>query len=266
MGIFNGYILVSDMDGTLLNDKRIISDEDRKSIQYFMDNGGLFTIATGRMLPAASRFARELNLSLPIILYNGSKVYDYSNEEVIKEYFLEEERKDVINKILNTRNDVGIEVYSEENIYIFKDCTYAKRFTGKGYNVIYDIDEDVWKKRWTKILVVGDKNVLDEMEEEFKEKYDSEIPIRSGDNFLEVVPRYTSKGHALKDLINNYNLNDLKIVTVGDNMNDKELIEEAHYGFVVDNGNEKLKDRTNYIAPSNNENPITYIVKFIEKI
>ncbi len=266
MGIFNGYILVSDMDGTLLNDKRVISDEDKKSIQYFIDNGGLFTIATGRMLPAASRFARELNLSLPIILYNGSKVYDYSKEEVIKEYFLEEERKDVINKILNSRNDVGIEVYSEENIYIFKDCTYTKRFTGKGYNVIYDIDDEVWKKRWTKVLVVGDKDILDEMEEEFKEKYDSEIPIRSGDNFLEVVPRYTSKGHALKDLIDDYNLNNLKIVTVGDNMNDKELIEEAHYGFVVNSGNEKLKLNTNYIAPSNNENPITYIIKFIEKI
>ncbi|MGG7079157.1 HAD family hydrolase [Clostridium sardiniense] len=266
MGNFNGYILVSDMDGTLLNDKRVISDEDKKSIQYFMDNGGLFTIATGRMLPSASRFARELNLSLPIILYNGSKVYDYSKEEIIKEYFLEEERKDVINKILNSRSDIGIEVYSEEDIYIFKDCKYTKRFTGKGYNVIYDINEDVWKKKWTKILVVGDKEVLDEIEEEFKEKYDSEIPIRSGDNFLEVVPRYTSKGHALKDLVDDYNLRDLKIVTVGDNMNDKELIEEAHYGFVVNNGNEKLKANTKYIAPSNNDNPITYIVKFMEKI
>lgn len=266
MGIFNGYILVSDMDGTLLNDKRVISDEDKRSIQYFIDNGGLFTIATGRMLPAASRFARELNLSLPIILYNGSKVYDYSKEEIIKEYFLEEERKDVINKILNSRSDIGIEVYSEENIYIFNDCRYTKRFTGKGYNVIYDINEDVWKRRWTKILVVGDKESLDEIEEGFKEKYDSEIPIRSGENFLEVVPRYTSKGNALKDLIDSYNLNDMKIITVGDNMNDKELIEEAHYGFVVSNGNEKLKESSNYIAPSNNNDPITYIVKFIEKI
>lgn len=263
MGIFEGYILVSDMDGTLLNDKRKISDEDKNAINYFEENGGLFTIATGRMLEAASRFARELNLSLPIILYNGSKVYDYSNEKVIKEYFLEEERKEVINKLLNENKEIGIEVYSEENIYIFKDCKYTKRFTGKGYKVIYDIDDGVWNKKWTKILVVGEENILDEFEREFS-KYDSEIPIRSGENFLEVVPKYTSKGQALSDLINEYKLNDLKVITVGDNMNDKELIENADYGFVVQNGNKKLLSKTRYKAPSNNESPINYIVKWIE--
>lgn len=264
LGIFNGYILVSDMDGTLINGERKISKDDRDAIEYFTQNGGLFTIATGRMLPSANRFAKELNLSLPIILYNGSKVYDYSKDEVVLEYSLEEERKKVINKLLEDRDDIGIEVYSEENIYIFKSCKYTDRFTKLGYDVIYDIDEDVWNKKWTKILIVGDKDTIDYLEDNFKEKYDSEIPIRSGDKYLEVVPKYTSKGQALKDLMKKYELDKFKLVTVGDNMNDKELIEEAHYGFVVKNGNERLLKLANYIAPSNNDSPISYIVKFIE--
>lgn len=265
MGIFDGYILVSDMDGTLLNDERKISEEDKKSIKYFIDNGGLFTIATGRMLPAASRFARELNLSLPIILYNGSKVYDYSKESVVKEHFLEEERKAVIHKLLEEKADIGIELYCEENIYIFKSCKYTSRLKSLGYNVIFDIDESVWNKKWTKILILGEKEVIDNLEEGFENKYDSEIPIRSGEKFLEVVPKYTSKGKALMELVEAYNLRDFKIVTVGDNMNDKELIENATYGFVVKNGNEKLLNNAKYIAPSNNENPITYIVNWIKE-
>ena len=47
-------------------------------------------------------------------------------------------------------------------------------------------------------------------------------------------------------------------------MNDKELIEEAHYGFVVKNGNERLLKLAKYIAPSNNDSPISYIVNFME--
>ena len=67
------------------------------------------------------------------------------------------------------------------------------------------------------------------------------------------------------ELVEAYNLRDFKIVTVGDNMNDKELIENATYGFVVKNGNEKLLNNAKYIAPSNNENPITYIVNWIKE-
>ena len=111
---------------------------------------------------------------------------------------------------------------------------------------------------------MGDKETIDYLEENFNEKYDSEIPIRSGDKYLEVVPKYTSKGQALKDLIKKYELDDFKLVTVGDNINDKELIEEAHYGFVVKNGNERLLKSAKHIAPSNNDSPISYIVKFIE--
>ncbi|MGL4873021.1 MAG: HAD hydrolase family protein, partial [Clostridium sp.] len=41
MGIFSGIMLVSDMDGTIINKEKKISDEDRKAIEYFKENGGL---------------------------------------------------------------------------------------------------------------------------------------------------------------------------------------------------------------------------------
>ena len=46
MGIFSGYIIVSDMDGTLLNSKGKLSDENINAIKYFVNNGGKFTLAT----------------------------------------------------------------------------------------------------------------------------------------------------------------------------------------------------------------------------
>lgn len=97
MGIFDGIILISDMDGTIINSDKKISERDKKAINYFKENGGLFTIATGRMLPSANRYVLDLDLSLPIILYNGGKIYDYKEEKTLKEYYLEEHRKEIIN-------------------------------------------------------------------------------------------------------------------------------------------------------------------------
>ena len=61
-------------------------------------------------------------------------------------------------------------------------------------------------------------------------------------------------------------IEDFTIITVGDNMNDVELLQEADYGFCISNGSEELKRKSKYIAPSNDENPIEFIVKWIQKL
>ena len=63
MAKFDGVLLASDMDYTLLNSKGELSPESRKSISYFMENGGLFTIATGRSPQAFEKTARGFWIS-----------------------------------------------------------------------------------------------------------------------------------------------------------------------------------------------------------
>ncbi|MGL5415588.1 MAG: Cof-type HAD-IIB family hydrolase [Clostridium sp.] len=263
MGIFSGIMLVSDMDGTIINKEKKISEKDREAIEYFKENGGLFTVATGRMLPSASRYAIDLKLSLPVILYNGCKIYDYETESVLNEYTLEDERKEIIRKLMEVEG-IGLEVYSEENIYVFKECHLTKRFSKLGYNVIFGSEGEIWNKKWTKILIVGEGDILDKFEEDFS-MYDVEKPLRSAIKYLEIVPNSASKGQALKELIELKKLQDYKVVAVGDNMNDEALLEAANYGFAVKNANPRLLEKAKYIAPSNNENPLAYIVNWIEK-
>lgn len=263
MGIFEGIVLVSDMDGTIINKDKKISDKDLEAIEYFKENGGLFTVATGRMLPSANRYVKDLGVSLPIILYNGCKIYDCVTQSMISEYSLEEERKPIIRKLMKVKG-VGLEVYSEEDIYVFKECHLTKRFSKLGYNVIHTSEGEIWNKKWTKILIVGEGEILDEFEEDFS-MYDKEKPLRSAIKYLEIVPNSASKGQALQELIKLKGLENHKIIAIGDNMNDETLLETADYGFAVKNANPRLLEKTELIAPSNNESPIQYLVKWIEK-
>ena len=99
MGIFDGYLLVSDMDGTLLNKKGKLSEENKRAIEYFVDNGGHFTLATGRMMPSIKRHINKMKVTLPVIMYNGTKVYDFHNDSVIWEKFLESDRKNIVKAV-----------------------------------------------------------------------------------------------------------------------------------------------------------------------
>ena len=77
---FTGLMLVCDMDGTLLNSKLEVSDENVRAIEYFVDNGGVFTIATGRMELGVRKYLRILPVNAPVILYNGALIYDFEKE------------------------------------------------------------------------------------------------------------------------------------------------------------------------------------------
>ena len=265
MGIFDGYLLVSDMDGTLLNSKGKLSEENRRAIEYFVDNGGDFTLATGRMLPSVKRHIHKMKITLPVIMYNGTKVYDFKNDNIIWEGFLEEERKEIIKFVIEANPKVGIEIYSDEVVYIYNKCRQTERFSKLGYDVIYDVDNSIWNKKWTKILLVGDKEELDIIEKSIENAYGKGECIRSSEVYLEVIPMNISKGNALRKIIQAKNMESYKVITVGDNMNDIELLEAGNYGFCIGNGSEKLKERAKYIAPGNDDNAIEFIVDWIEK-
>lgn len=80
-----------------------------------------------------------------------------------------------------------------------------------------------------------------------------------------MIPEGISKGQALKELINKNNIINHTVIAVGDNMNDLELLEEADYGFCTLNGSEKLKKLSKYIACSNDDNVMRFLIKWLKK-
>ena len=260
---FKGYTIVSDMDGTLLNSRGKLSEEYVQAIGEFINEGGCFTVATGRMLPSVERFIERLQVNLPVILYNGTKIYDFNSREVIFEDFLEEDRKEIIKKIKVDNPTFGIEIYSDETVYIYQECKYTSRFSKLGYEVIYNVDESIFNKKWTKVLIIGEEEEIDYLEENYHKLYEGGEIIRSGERYLELVPGNTSKGKALKILCDKKKIDESKLITIGDNMNDLDLI-SCGKGYCVQNGSARLKKEAKNFAVSNDEHIIPFLLKEIE--
>lgn len=262
---FDGYVIFSDLDGTLLNDQKEVSKENKEAIKYFIANGGKFSIATGRAIYAVEKYIKDVKTDLPIITYNGGILYDYNKKKPIFENIVDEEKKKLAYKIAEDYENIAVEIYSDNNIYVLKDNGMSDRSATRLLNMTYSIPEDILNLKWNKILLAGSIELIDKIESEFQKKYDTKV-IRSGEYYLEIMPENTSKGHGLNKLIDIYDLDKEKVICVGDNMNDAELLIEAGIPFCPENASEELKKYAKHITVNNNNHIVPHIVKWIEDV
>lgn len=262
------YLLVSDLDGTLLNGHCEISERNVLAIKEFIKMGGNFTIATGRGIEAALGYIKRLPINFPVIVYNGGMIYDVQNSRMIWQSILSKASKQVVKDIYKGFPMVGIEVYSEGKVIVIRKNEYVmeheKRDKMKFYSA-NEIEGDIWKMEWNKVLLTYKREEMDRIGEMLKFKYTSAKFIRSESNFIDIMPLEVSKGAALKIIADQKNIRMDNIIAVGDNMNDVEMIRSVGFGFAVKNANEKLIPYAAYMTVSNNEHALEYIINWLKE-
>ena len=83
MGKFDGILICTDLDGTLINSKRQISQKNIEAIEYFKSEGGLFTFVTGRMPYTAKDIYNTINPNIPFGCINGGGIYDHRERKYL---------------------------------------------------------------------------------------------------------------------------------------------------------------------------------------
>jgi len=266
MGKYDGWLIVSDMDATLLSDDHTVCERNREAISRFKANGGKFTVATGRVLPAVIMYMDAIAINAPAVLHNGAKIYDFEQNKALFSKPIEEERKPILRRVYEDMPFLGLEVYTEsEKTYVYKHCKETARFKARGYDVCYTLPDEVWKEPWIKWLLVGDKEVLDKIEPVYRRKYDRGYCVRSGDKFLDIVASGVSKGKSVLRVAELLGISRERTIAVGDNMNDIDMLKKAGIGIAVENAMDAVKEAADHIVCSNNDGAIADIVALIDK-
>ena len=89
MGIFENCLLASDIDDTLLS-SNTVNPVNIEKIEYFMSEGGYFSLATGRSVTAVSIVLDKLKRVSPCVVANGCMIYDYENNKPLHEEYVPE--------------------------------------------------------------------------------------------------------------------------------------------------------------------------------
>ncbi|SFL49138.1 hypothetical protein SAMN03159341_106335 [Paenibacillus sp. 1_12] len=264
---FEGYLLVTDMDGTLLNSGKKISPENKQAIEMFVENGGLFTLATGRITSSVQRFADQLPLNAPAIVYNGAIIHDFDKGIDVWQRTLGPSAGPILSRVMDKFPGVGVEIYCGSEPYFIREnqtTDHHRRMENFNRPVIEGFDS--LKDPWFKVLLAWEPERLDEIERYIAETEDEDVTwVRSDDKYFEMLPSGATKGHALEHLVEIMGIDMAKCIAMGDHLNDLEMIRRAGVGIAVANAHETLLSASNRSCCHHEENAVADVIAWLDR-
>lgn len=268
MGKFDGILLVSDLDGTLLRDDKSISQENIRAIEYFQSEGGYFTFVTGRPPIAMSPVLEQLSPNVPFGCLNGGGVYDHKKQCFVERTLISRDVFSLVEYVEKTIPTAGFEFVTFETSYIYRSNEVTedlKRFERLPDNYVdsFDIPGTLCK------ILIGEKSermpALIAAMEAHPEK-DSYTMLRTAAEYYEIMPKDCNKGKSLLALAKHLNIDISKTIAAGDNSNDAPMLRTAGIGVAVANASPDAKEAADIVlSVSNEEHAIANVIEQLER-
>ena len=272
-------LVAIDLDGTMLNQYGIVTQKTKNSIKKAQENGIEIMIASGRPIDSVKTISKEIGSENYFISGNGSIIYDIKKDEIIYENVLKKQKALEIIKICE-ENSIFYNVYTEKEI-IAKNLQYNVLYYHKEnltkseedkthVNIVEDI-YDYIEKTDSKVLkvMICDKHqtIFNAIMRKLKEVDDIEVLevshmsrkiIRQGTEeipieyfYTEISAKNVDKWTALEFLKEKLQISSEEIVAIGDNVNDKKMIEKSGYGIAMGQSAPQIKEIADYVTDSN---------------
>lgn len=266
MGKFDGMLLCTDLDDTLLTDNKQVSEKNRKAIDYFKSEGGLFTFSTGRVPMGARLILEYVVPNAPIVCFNGGGIYDFSENKMLWSRKLDSDAISAVEYVDRRLDFVGIEICTEEKIYFSKINAKVREHQVLEKLPDNDLDYHDIPEVWQKVLFMTEEHELNTVrrtisESPFADKYTF---VQSSPWYYELLPKNSTKGDGLIQLGELCGIDRSRIIAVGDNENDLEMVKMAGVGIAVENAIPIVKNSADYITADNNSDAIAKVIYDLE--
>lgn len=255
--------VVLDLDGTLLNSGKKISDRNYKSIITCLNRGMRVIFATARPPRAVKSFLPKELLDVgSFVFYNGALVSSTSLGINIHEPIPSVLSAEVIDHCINDNpiNEIGIEVQDEW--FSLKEIDHSI-VTGVKENPIVKSLEDLKEFDATKILITGDINV-----EMLRGKFHTNLNIIVTDNgqLIQIMSKRASKELGVAKLLDGFGISNQEVIAFGDDHNDIGLFKTCGWSVAMGNAIKELKDIASNITESNDHDGVAIELERILRV
>ena len=276
MAKFSDYLITTDYDRTLTAPDSSVPQRNLDAIRYFMENGGAFTVNTGRTVPSSGQLMRNIPVNAPFLLYNGSAAYDYPTKSFLFAHEIQLDWVQVREKILTKFPTLWFEFQGGKAHHLFRKHPMWEQFCENNHFAwsYASLDDDVGP--FLKFCVyckieeptiahffqgtAEEVALMDEVERWLNEEFGEYCVVtRGADLYIDVQPIGVSKGHSarkLKELLGKKIL-----ICVGDAENDISMLDAADYAFCPSDG--ILRDRYPNVCACN-EGSIADVISLLE--
>lgn len=283
-------LIAVDLDGTLLNSYGEVTEYSKKIIKKLIENGIKFIIASGRPIDSVKAIAKEIGCNEYFIAGNGAIIYDIQKDKTIYEKYLSKSKVLEIIKICE-KNSISYNVYTDKTIlatslkynvlYYYKEN--LKKEEDKKTNIhivdnMYEYVKNLKEDKFLKITICDDnKNVFNAILKKITKisgidildvSHMSRKVINQGTEEVHIEYYYTEislanvdKWTAIEYLIGKLGIEKEEVIAIGDNMNDKKMIENAGLGIAMKGSTPLITKVANDIAVSNDEDGVVEILQ-----
>jgi len=255
-------LIAIDLDDTLLRNDLTISSRARNAIRRAADAGVKVTLATGRMYASALPFARELNLNLPLITYQGALV-KYAGGEVVYHKPLPLSLSRQIVKFILPYG-YHLNVYINDELYMETASPEGQRYLSISkvpVHLVENLPETIVQDP-TKLLVIAEEPQLDALAGDIRPAFGAHVNItKSKPHFLEIGHIKATKGLALERLARSLNLEASQVMAIGDSWNDLDMIEYAGIGVAMANALPEIKEIADYVTCNNDDDGVAEAIE-----
>ena len=264
-------VLALDLDGTLTDSKKRISERTKKSIDKFIAAGGTVALASGRPTFGVMPVAKILELDKKggyILSYNGGCFLDCKNN---KQLFMKELTHEYLPILEKQAKEFGINLMTYNG-----DKAYALDIDEQYYMIEININHFIRVKAdpltpkitfpIIKCLMTADGDYLAKVEKEMKKYWEGKLNIvRSEPYFLEVTEVGIDKASTITNMVKKLGKSVDNLICCGDGFNDLSMIQAAGIGVAMANAQERVRAAADYITKSNDEDGIVDVVENLFK-
>ncbi|MFC4634952.1 Cof-type HAD-IIB family hydrolase [Dokdonia ponticola] len=271
----NYNLICTDIDGTLLNADRYLSDTTVSAFANLpTDTVGVNfpTVLASSRMPSAMYYLQEgLGIkNAPLIAYNGGLILG-ENGVCIESHTMP---LGILEALLphHAKYTYNLSIYADDDWFTDQEDFWSLREINNTrvtptYQSALDSLETLRKAQRAphKLMCMGDVGEIDSIVSHLSDIYSDAVHLyRSKDTYLEITPKHIDKAKALRILLeNNFDFGMDTVMAFGDNHNDEELIKHAGFGVAVANATDQLKRLANYVSPFTNKEDA--VAKAIER-
>ena len=260
--IDNIKMIFIDIDGTLYNTEKQVTEYTKNILNIVKDKGIYVVLCSGRSNKDVCEISKDVNASKYVISSNGALVYNYVDDLDIFESVMEKESLEKMWTLCENEKKWELIIESKEQVYI-NELMFRRR--PERFIKIDKIDDISNKNIFQMVLNIeesekGDKvkEILEKEEKIWAPNYGVGVTCA----FFDINNKNIDKGIGIKHLIENLGIKKEETIGFGDGVNDLAMFRECGIGVAMGNAEEKLKDMADYITQTNDEHGVA---EFIEK-
>lgn len=238
MGKFDGVLLATDFDDTLYGSDATVSAANQLAIEYFIREGGFFTVATGRAHKTFAPHAHLVPINVPVVLSNGSCLYDFQAGRVVYETFLPQRVGQDMAQVAEAFPELAVEAYHGEEVYLHhpNEITWNHLRKTKATDGVIERPIHQVPLPWSKALLEQDRPLLEEVRAYMQQRWDEHYElIFSNAVLLELTEKGSNKGGMVLRLAQSLGVERKDIYCVGDNENDIPMLAISEIPFAPAN-------------------------------